>query len=346
MATSPSKLMTELKALRRGRGVQTPGIDRQVGPALRAACGITEFDGAEVVREKLGSWVNALVSTFPHDLRLAVTTPLALHDEAQHAFLAHRIQWLADLADRDSRTIRRRIDDGLTRLVEAAARHTSRETATSPDGWHIQQVHVLLRLDGPVPACTERWTVAAERDGVEEIPWPVAARRDGAEPAGDHDIRVVHGVLLTDGGLRLPRPLSAGEALEFSLDVRIPRIQRMRPVYQFRTSRRCDRFDLVVRFHPDRLPVEVKGIGDVGEQPVVNSVGEVEMSFRDVIPGSDNGISWTPRPDGTAVPENPSTIGTHTDLPTTHGDRAESSFDHPPPAGRTSWTAHLGQTGT
>jgi hypothetical protein len=323
MATSPNTLMAELKALRRGRGVQAPGIDRQIGPALREACGIGEFDGAEVVREKLRTWVHSLVRTFPEDLRLAVTTPLALHDEAQHAFLAHRIHWLADLADRDSRTIRRRIDDGLTRLVEAASRHTDRDAPTSPDGWHVRHLHVLLRLDGPVPACTERWTIAAERDGVAEIPWPVAARREGAEFSGDHDIRVVHGALLADGGLRLPRPLSAGETQEFSLDVRIPRIQPMRPVHQFRTSRRCDRFDLVVRFHPDRLPVEVNGIGDAIGPPAVNSVGEVELSFRDVIPGTDCGIRWTPRPAGIGIHRSGQAIGP-----------------------RTAWTAHLGQTGT
>jgi hypothetical protein len=325
MATSPGTLMAELKALRRGRGVQAPGIDRQVGPALREACGITEFDGAEVVREKLRVWVTALVSTFPHDLKLAVTTPLALHDEARHPFLAHRIQWLADLADRDSRTIRRRIDDGLTRLVEAALRHTP----ATPDGWHIQQVHVLLRLDGPIPACTERWTIVAERDGLDEITWPVTARRDGAEFSGDHDISVVHGALLTDGGLRLPRPLLAGEAQEFSLDVRIPRIQQMRPVHQFRTSRRCDRFDLVVRFHPDRLPTAVNGIGDVVEQPAVNSVGEVEMSFRDVLPGCDYGIRWT-----------------GVEMGSPQVDNVESPFATVVTNGPASWTAYLEQTGT
>jgi hypothetical protein len=330
-------LMTELKALRRGRGVQTPGIDGQVGPALRAACGIGEFDGAEVVREKLRTWVTALISTFPQDLQLAVTTPLALHDEAQHPFLAHRIQWLADLADRDSRTIRRRIDDGLTRLVEAASRNTAREAATSPDGWHVRQVHVLLRLDGPVPACTERWTIAAERDGVEEIAWPVTAHRHGADLAGGHDIRVVHGVLLTDGGLRLPRPLRAGQTQEFSLDVRIPRIHRVPPFYQFRTSRRCDRFDLVVRFHPDRLPTEVNGIGGAVEQPVVNSVGEVEMSFRDLIPGRDNGIRWTPRQAGAGIRRYSSAIGSPC---------VREPFDNAVTTGLASWTAHLGQTGT
>ncbi|HWO60721.1 MAG TPA: hypothetical protein VNO31_11890 [Umezawaea sp.] len=282
-----------------------------------------------MVREKLRTWVSALVSTFPQDLRLAVTTPLALHDEAQHPFLAHRIQWLAELADRDSRTIRRRIDDGLTRLVEAASRNTARDAATSPDGWHIGQVHVLLRLDGPVPACTERWTIAAERDGVEEIDW---AHRHEAELSGGHDIHVVHGVLLTDRGLRLPRPLRAGETQEFSLDVRIPRIHRMPPFYQFRTSRRCDRFDLVVRFHPDRLPAEVNGIGDAVEHPAVNSVGEVEMSFLDVIPGRDNGIRWTPQQGETGIRRHTPTMG------------SPRPFDNAVTKGPASWA--LGQTGS
>ena len=334
MATSSSTLMGELKALRRGRGVQAPGIDRLVGPALRAACGIGEFDGAEVVREKLRTWVDSMVRSFPEDLRLAVTTPLALHEDAQHAFLAHRIQWLADLADRDSRTIRRRIDDGLTRLVEAASRHAARDAA--PDGWHIQQLHVLLRLDGAAPACTERWTIAAERDGVDEIPWPVTAR---GEFSGDHDIRVVHGVLLTNGGLRLPRPLMAGETQEFSLDVRIPRIHQVRPVHQFRTSRRCDRFDLVVRFHPDRLPTGVSTLGEQGEPLTVNSVGEVEMSFRDTIPGRDYGIRWTPRE--TAVPKPPTVLEPRGTTRCAHADCADE-----PVGGHSSWTAHLGQTGS
>ncbi len=336
MATSPNTLMDELKALRRGRGVQAPGIDRQVGPALREACGILESDGAEVVRDKLRTWVHSLVRAFPEDLRLAVTTPLALHDEAQHAFLAHRIQWLADRAERDSRTIRRRIDDGLTRLVEAASRYTAHVTATTPDGWHIQQLHVLLRLDGPVPACTERWTIAAERDGVDEIQWPVTARRGGGEFSGDHDIRVVHGALLTNGGLRLPRALRAGETQEFSLDVRIPRIHPMRPVHQFRTSRRCDRFDLVVRFHPDRLPTEVHGIGDFTEPPAVNPVGEVEMSFRDVVPGLDCGIRWASRPAENGLRRPASTID----------QRVSAPFENVVTSGGPSWTAHLDRTGT
>jgi hypothetical protein len=157
---------------------------------------------------------------------------------------------------------------------------------------------------------------------------------------------VVHGALLTDGGLRLPRPLMAGETQEFSLDVRIPRIQPMRPVHQFRTSRRCDRFDLVVRFHPDHLPVEVNGIGNAVDEPVVNSVGEVEMTFHDVIPGSDCGIRWTPRPTGAGIHRSTSVIGPRTGSPCVHADCADHSFEHAVTHTRRSWTAHLGQTGS
>lgn len=298
MVVSPKLLMGELKALRRGRGVQAPGIDRQVGPALREACGINESDGAQVVREKLDAWVSTLVRTLPEDLKLAVVTPLALNTEAQHAFLTHRIQWLASREDRDSRTIRRRIDDGLTRLVEAAIR----PGPTTPDGWYVVQLHTLLRLDRVAPVSTERWSITAAENGMDEIPWPVTTKESDVDVRFD-DVRVVHGVELTEFGrrprLRLPRPLRAGETYEFSLEVPLPQFHRTQQDYIFRPQRRCDRFDLVVRFHPNRLPLgvskvtEVCNCGNEHEEPLaVNAFGEVEVPFRDVLPGGGYGIRW------------------------------------------------------
>ncbi|PRY34254.1 hypothetical protein [Umezawaea tangerina] len=297
MAVSSEVLMDELKALRRGRGVQAPGIDRLVGPALREVCGIGEHDGAEVVREKVVGWVAGSVRALPEDLRLAVTTPLALNPEAQHVFLAHRVQWLAELMGRDARTVRRRIDDGLTRLVEAAVRPGARRGRGARDGWRVGRLQVLLRLDGPVPLCTERWTVVAEEDGVQEVPWPGPV----PESTGEQDVRVAHGAVLMSGErsparrpgfrVRLPRSLRAGESHEFALDVRMPRVQALRPAHVFRTPRPCDRLDLVVRFDVDRPPALVTRVGGEFDGAVaVNSVGEVEVTFLDTVPGREYGI--------------------------------------------------------
>ncbi|WP_285743221.1 hypothetical protein [Lentzea sp. NBRC 105346] len=223
MAVSSKLLIGELKALRRGRGVHTPGLDRHVGPALREACGISDCDGAEVVREKLGAWVADLVRTLPDDLRLAVTTPLGLNPDAQHVFLAHRVEWLASRLQRDSRTVRRRIDDGLTRLVEAAL-HPAQQ---AQEDWYVARIQVLLRLDAPSPVRVEQWTVIALRDGVDQIPLPCSA-----------NFEVVYGAVPDGRALRFPRPLRTGETHEFC--VQAPLLTPATYVH------RCERFDLVV----------------------------------------------------------------------------------------------------
>jgi leucyl/phenylalanyl-tRNA--protein transferase len=66
--------MEELRTLCRGRGVQTPGIDLHVGPALRQVCGIVETDGAEAVRTKLRDWVANAARAFPVEVRNAEGT--------------------------------------------------------------------------------------------------------------------------------------------------------------------------------------------------------------------------------------------------------------------------------
>jgi hypothetical protein len=223
MAVSANRLVGEIKAISRGRGVQAPRIDRRVGPALRAVCGIKDSDGAEVSREKIGEWVAGLTRALPDDLKLAVVTALGLNPEAQQAFLAHRFEWLSVRLRRDARTIRRRVDDGLMRLAEAALRQVER----TREDWYVARVQVELRLDETPPVRVERWTVVALRDGVDEIALPGAA-----------DIAVVQGAVASGRGLRFVEPLSAGETREFRVHAPLltPAIYALG----------CERFDLVV----------------------------------------------------------------------------------------------------
>ncbi|HEX8866156.1 MAG TPA: hypothetical protein VF821_10920, partial [Lentzea sp.] len=196
MSVSPEQLMEELRTLCRGRGVQTPGIDLHVGPALRQVCGIVETDGAEAVRTKLRDWVTNAVRAFPAEVRNAVLAPLGLHEEAQFRFLNERIEWLAKQQDRGARTVRRRMEGGLQRLVEVALQPAPSTAHVAPSElWHVKEFDALLKLDGPTPACTERRTVVADTDGVSEIAWSItipSPTPDGAP--GDVDIEVLHGV--------------------------------------------------------------------------------------------------------------------------------------------------------
>jgi hypothetical protein len=329
MIASSTSLMNELRALCRGQGVQAPGIDKQVGPALREVCGISPSDGPEAVRTKIGRWVADIVEEFPTDLRLAVLAPLGLHPEARSRFLAERVAWLSELLDRGSRTVRRRIDVGLTRLVEAALEPAVLPLPPPPpdpeSGWHVSDFDALLRLDGPTPTCTERRTIRADRDGVEEIDWSITlppASEDGVP--GDLDVEVLHGVELISSErpaprrfllhLRLPRPLRTGQTHQFSLEVRVPRGQPMRPTYVFWPERQCDHFRLVARFSPDDPPAALWRVDgafhrDIDDLAVgsdlltVNAIGEVEVSFPSPRPDRGYGVQWLPRtPDWPGAP--------------------------------------------
>lgn len=289
MAVLPSMLLKDLKTLRKGRGVHAPGVDRVVGPALRELCGIADHEGAEAVRRKVTEWVTDLVRLFPTDLRQAVLTPLAMNPDALHPFLSDRVQWLALQQQRDARTIRRRIDQGFTRLLEAALLPSQVSTS---DEWRLAALRAFLRVRTDTAMRTEHGTIVACRDGVDQVPWPISV------PAQDEvDVQVVRGVALSGtrrtsarrmlAELRLPAPLGRGQTHEFALEVNAPEDSG----YLFWPDRRCERFDLVVRF--DRVPAEVWRVDDSAEHRVeVNSVGEVEVSFCEPKPGRGYGLRW------------------------------------------------------
>ncbi|MEV4314238.1 hypothetical protein [Actinocrispum sp. NPDC049592] len=307
MTVPVESLVAELKILRRGRGVQAPGVDRQVGPNLRRLCDIGDVDGAGLVREKIRAWVTDLIRPFPDDLRLAVTTTFALNPVAQHKFHADRVAWLAQRADRDARTIRRRIDDALTRLAEAAVM-PAHHAEPGGEEWHLKRFSALLRLDGISPVCHEVREIVAQTDGVDEIPWSFSLPGS----LGELDVEIVQGAVFSRIQrpsarrlllrLQLPETLRAGQAHQFAMEVRVAPGQPMRPSFVFWPDRRCEQFDLVVRFAADQLPRAVWRVRDalqesqeIGQDRLVpNSIGEVRARFTEPRPGRGHGIQWQP----------------------------------------------------
>lgn len=321
MAASATELLDELKALRKGRGVHTGKLGEHVGPGLREICAISSTDGDEAIRRKLTNRLSALVRTLPDDLALAVQAALGLHPAAQHPFLGDRVQWLADQLNRDRRTARRRLDDGLVRLAQAAAGPATPAPQTanhSDDGWYVADFHALLRLDQATPEAIERRGIVAERDGIDTITALITLPRDPTDRSGRHDLlmEVLYGATLVRKEhdaesrfrfiLKLPTTLQAGERHEYAVLFRIPENQLMRTHYVFYSPRRCDLFDLRIRFHPDRRPEEVWRVHETfhraldetpgGEQLALDPVGELHLQFRGLRPGFGYGARWTKPP--------------------------------------------------
>src|SRR5262245_40377635 len=108
---SDDALESELKRLRKGRGVLADDLDGRIGPELAQVCGVMSSDSAVIVRRKVIERLTDLTTRLPEDLRLIAQVSLALHEETRHRFLAERLQWVAERLQRDARTIRRRADE-------------------------------------------------------------------------------------------------------------------------------------------------------------------------------------------------------------------------------------------
>ena len=317
MSFSTDVLLGELKGLRRGRAVYSPDISARVGERLRELCGIDRSDPPGIVRQKLTSKLDDLARTLPDELRIATAAALAIHPKARHLLLQDRLSWLADQLCRDRRTARRRVDEGFARLAEAAV-GVGRSTVVLPDGsgpgWYAARVEALFRMDLPRPKSHERRTVVAERDGVDQVGLGVTLPREhGDLGACELLVEVDFGGTLiarhrpTDSRLQwilaLPASLGAGQTHEYGVTFHLP-AQPVRPHYVFTPARRCDEFDLRIRFDESRPPEKVwrlestfhRDLDDpagVGEPLVPDSAGEVRAVFSNLFVGYGYGMRWS-----------------------------------------------------
>ncbi|MFD2417518.1 hypothetical protein [Amycolatopsis pigmentata] len=302
-------LVDELKRLRRGRGVLAPNIEVLAGPRLRLLCNIAEHDEPAVVRRKLGRRLGELATRLPGDLGLALTAALAIHPEARHALLKERMNWLAAHLGRDERTARRRADEACALLAEAAGE------SVPDDGWYVASFDALVRLDSLSPVVQERRRIIATRDGVDEIIPSVSVPRHPADRTTAHEL----GVSVLYGGrlvrrehpseshfrfaIALPTSLSAGQAHDYGIEMRIPPGQPMRPHYVLVPYRRSDRFEVRVRFDPARVPGSIWLVAGVpmrvvddgrpcGELLTADAAGEVRWEFRNLTQGLGYGVQW------------------------------------------------------
>ena len=316
------ELLAELKTLRKGRGVNTARIADQVGPRLRALVGVTPEDPAGTIRQKLTRTLTGLADPLPKDLSLAARAALALHPEAQQPFLAERVQWLAERLDRDVRTARRRVDLGLQAMAErseTAAVPPSGPPPSDADLYYFREFRAVLRLDQPAPEAIEQRVAVSTVDGLDQLEALITIPRDRQDRPRAQDLLVeaLFGVTVASRErvtpsrfryvLQLPRPLAAGEAYEYALLFRLPPDQPMRNHYVYAPTRRCDLFDLRVRFDPARVPPEVwrvdRGyVRDLDEDDAprelveVDRAGELHLQFQQLRPGLGYGAGWRPAP--------------------------------------------------
>ncbi|QKV75289.1 hypothetical protein [Amycolatopsis sp. Hca4] len=311
----PAEVADELRRLKRGRGLQTPRLSTEVGPALRSLCGISESDTQAAIREKVRGTLGRGIRALPPDLREVIVTAMALDADMAGKFLGDRVRLLSARLHRDVRTIRRRVDEAIDMLAEEATGAATGDPGTAQD-WHVERLEALLKLDGPNHEFIERRRIVAERDLGDRLQVFVTL------PVGDTDNTVsvldahpVYGAEVLDCvplssdravcHLRLPAPLAAGQRHEYSLSIRAaypaPGHQ-----YVFFPERPCSEFDLRVRFAAELAPASVNVIRGAfhraaddpylpDETIAVDALREVHTTFDGLAPGYAYGIRWKNR---------------------------------------------------
>lgn len=315
-----TELVTEMKVLRKGRGINTKGVEGRIGSALRTAFGVNGDDGPADIRRKIGDGLTRLAGSLPEDLRLAAMAAFSLTPETQQPFYQARARWVADHLERDERTVRRRIDDGIQQLAELAAAQIAGlpdNTADVPGArWRSESLRALLLLDQSAPEAFEFRRIVSDQDGLAEIDLSVTltAPPDVARPSGPSlTMDVLYGGSLVRRtmesarrfgmALALPRPLSRGEQHEFALRFRIPEGDAMRPHFVCVTKQDCDLLEIRVKFDEKKPPAAVWRLTKVfqddlddpahrGDQVPVDTAAELRVTFGQVSPGFAYGVQW------------------------------------------------------
>jgi hypothetical protein len=314
-------LSSELRMLRKGRGLLERELPRRVGNQLADLCKITDRDDTALIRERLGSTVVNLARDLPPDLRLAVAAALAIDPGVQHRFLNERVSWLAGQLHCDGRTARRRIDHGFDLLVESALRqHGTGQSDVSKqrqDEYEVELFRAILNLDTPTPELREERTIVATADDVAEVVVPLSLPRMSPDASAPHDVfaSVVHGGRIVareepaDNHFRFtvefPRPLHKGETHKYDVAFRLPAGQVMSPHYAVVPFRTCQAFELIVRFALDGLPRSAWLLDGVfprlidsrrpNDRPLTpDPVGEIHLRFENPRRGLGYGLAWAP----------------------------------------------------
>lgn len=315
-----AELVSELKTLRKGRGLFVGQVGDRVGPALSLICGVVETDGPAEIRKKVGGRLEALAAELPDDLRLAVLAAFALHRDAMQPFYQDRVRWVAAKLNRDERTARRRIDEGIERLAEAAASPGIGGGPLVETGmvrWHTEELRVALMADGPVPEAFEFRRIISEEDDLDELDLALTL----TVPPGRLDsfalrklrVHVVYGGTLVPRAresadrfgfaLELPRRLCRFGKHEFALRYFAEDDQPVLPHYACVLRQRCDLFDLRVRFDRDNPPRQIRRLAGAFQRDLddpmphgdlidLDRAGELHLTFPHPTPGLVYGVRW------------------------------------------------------
>jgi hypothetical protein len=313
MVVDTSKVIEELKNLRRGYGVEAPDMPARLGPTLRTVCGVEANDGPAVVRRKVRQRLIELTMKLPDDMGAQARIALGLNGSATFRY-EERIEQLAKQMSREPRTARRRVDQVLGRLAEQALDAVPRPAPTPQKiPWHTARLQVVMVLSAQVAEVFETRRIVAHQPGLAELDHSLSVMSppEWNGRIADLDVHVIHGAVLGPPeqqgprrlGFRLllPKSLSDGQEHEFSF--RTTLVRPFEPYYVCTPRYPCDRFELKIRFQTSRIPEHIWLLDNELSLTLADPwpdrrvlhpdrIGEVRHEFTDLEPNLSYGIGW------------------------------------------------------
>jgi len=318
-ASATTLVTTEIRVLRKGRGLGASDLDQRIGPHLRELAADVAASDISGLRRVLAGEFGSRAARLPPDLRGAIMASLGLSPiTRQMPHFGERVAWLAEQSGRNYRTVLRRIDAAEQLLAEEIAGELWRRRgrpAAAVDGWYLDELRTVLRLDTQTPESHERRRIVATQAGLTEVMAWLDVPRGQDQPRLGLQAEVVYGGSLlrreepsqsrVQFFIKLPRPLQPGETHDYELILRVPEGGQMRPHYIFTPECRCNSFDLRVRFDLGHIPSRVRRVdGETvrmfegapfnDEQLVVDAAGEVHVWFGSPALYLGYGLQWDP----------------------------------------------------
>jgi hypothetical protein len=301
-----AEIAAEIQALRKNRAF-SGDVSEKIGPVLLELAG----GDARTANEKLGQQIRALAGRLTEEMRTAILAALALHaDTRGMTTYSQRKQWLADTKlDRGDRTAERRIEEAQRLLAQEIAAEIERRWGgadTADDGWYIDQFSAVLLLDGDAPEAIERRRIVATTHQLTELTIVLDTPRESGQRRLGLKADVTSGGTLlraeelsrnrTRYIIGLPHPLQPDDTHEYEMHIRVAPDEPMRDYYVFRPERRCDAFDLRVRFDRRRPPVWVRRVTAEDVHVYYPYEGAPTSSDRVPVDGTGEAHAAFPRP--------------------------------------------------
>jgi hypothetical protein len=312
-----AEIAAEIQALRKNRAF-SGDVSGKIGPVLLELAG----GDTRKANEKLGRELRALAGRLTEEMRTAILAALALHEQTRGmTTYSVRKRWLADTRlGRGDRTAERRIEEAQRLLAQEIAAELERRRGQSDpddDGWYIDHFSAVFMLDGDAPEAIEHRRIVATRHQLTEITLVLDTPRESGQRRLGLKADVTSGGTLlraeelsrnrTRYIIRLPHPLQPDQTHEYEMHIRVAADEPMRDYYVFRPERRCDGFDLRVRFDRRRPPRWVRqvtgedvhvyypyeGVPGPFEQVQVDATGEARAAFSHPRPHLGYGLQWS-----------------------------------------------------